>query len=39
MLKFFDWVYHNGTALAESLELRGRAVNVVQLVEGTWSDI
>jgi phosphate transport system substrate-binding protein len=39
MLKFFDWAYRNGAALAESLDYVLVPPEVVQLVEGTWSEI
>jgi phosphate transport system substrate-binding protein len=39
MLKFFDWVYRDGTALANDLDYAPIPQNVVQLVENTWVDI
>jgi phosphate transport system substrate-binding protein len=39
MLKFFDWVYRDGTALADDLDYAPIPQNVVQLVENTWVDI
>ena len=36
VLKFFDWAYHNGGQMAESLDYIPMPPNVVQLVEQTW---
>lgn len=36
VLKFFDWAYHNGGSMAESLDYVPMPTNVVQLVESTW---
>ncbi len=36
VLKFFDWCYHNGGSMAESLDYIPMPQNVVSLVEKTW---
>jgi phosphate transport system substrate-binding protein len=39
-LKFFDWAYHNGGKMAESLDYVPMPANVVKDVEGYWkSDV
>ncbi len=37
VLKFFDWSYHNGGAMAEKLDYIPMPANVVKLVEDTWA--
>ena len=37
VLKFFDWAYHNGGKMAESLDYVPMPASVVSLVEKTWS--
>jgi len=37
VLKFFDWAYHNGGKAAEELDYVPIPMNVVDLVEKTWS--
>jgi phosphate transport system substrate-binding protein len=36
VLKFFDWAYHSGSKMAESLDYIPMPDNVVELVEKTW---
>jgi phosphate transport system substrate-binding protein len=36
VLKFFDWSYHHGGSLAESLDYVPMPKPVVSLVESTW---
>jgi len=36
VLKFFDWAYHNGGAMAEKLDYVPMPSNVISLVEKTW---
>ncbi|MGD8384417.1 MAG: phosphate ABC transporter substrate-binding protein PstS [Lysobacterales bacterium] len=36
VLKFFDWAYHNGDKMAESLDYVPMPASVVSLVEDTW---
>lgn len=38
VLKFFDWCYHNGGSMAESLDYIPMPPNVVSLVEKTWKN-
>jgi phosphate transport system substrate-binding protein len=37
VLKFLDWAYHNGQALAEKLDYVPMPADVVTLVEKTWA--
>jgi phosphate transport system substrate-binding protein len=37
VLKFFDWAYHNGGKMAESLDYVPMPASVVSLVEKTWA--
>jgi len=37
VLEFFDWAYHNGSAMAESLDYVPMPASVVKLVEKTWA--
>jgi len=37
VLKFFDWSYHHGGAMAEKLDYIPMPSNVVKLVEDTWA--
>jgi phosphate transport system substrate-binding protein len=37
VLTFFDWAYHNGGAMAESLDYVPMPASVVKLVEKTWA--
>ena len=37
VLKFFDWAYHNGQAMAQQLDYVPMPANVVKLVEQTWT--
>ncbi|HKK04309.1 MAG TPA: phosphate ABC transporter substrate-binding protein PstS [Gammaproteobacteria bacterium] len=37
VLKFFDWAYHHGGAMAEQLDYVPMPKNVVSLVEKTWA--
>jgi phosphate transport system substrate-binding protein len=39
LLKFFDWAYHDGAKLAESLDYVPMPQAVVQLVESAWTAI
>ncbi|MHB8728343.1 MAG: phosphate ABC transporter substrate-binding protein PstS [Sulfuricaulis sp.] len=36
VLKFFDWAYHHGGKMAESLDYVPMPASVVKLVEATW---
>jgi phosphate transport system substrate-binding protein len=36
VIDFFDWAYHNGNQLAESLDYVPMPANVVKLVEDAW---
>jgi phosphate transport system substrate-binding protein len=36
VIDFFDWAYHNGSQLAESLDYVPMPANVVKLVEDAW---
>jgi phosphate transport system substrate-binding protein len=36
VLKFFDWAYHNGDAMAQNLDYVPMPPSVVDLVERTW---
>ncbi len=38
VLKFFDWAYHNGGKMAESLDYVPMPASVVKLVEETWKN-
>ena len=38
-LKFFDWAYKNGKADAATLDYIPMPDNVIQVIEGSWSDI
>jgi phosphate transport system substrate-binding protein len=37
MLSFFDWAYHHGGKMAESLDYVSMPKNVVKMVEETWA--
>ena len=37
VLNFFDWAYHNGGKMAESLDYVPMPDSVVKLVEQTWA--
>ncbi|HQU14839.1 MAG: phosphate ABC transporter substrate-binding protein PstS [Chromatiales bacterium 21-64-14] len=37
VLKFYDWAYHHGTRMAESLDYVPMPASVVRMVEQTWS--
>ena len=39
VLKFFDWSYHHGNAMAEQLDYVPMPASVVKLVEKTWQKI
>jgi phosphate transport system substrate-binding protein len=39
MLRFFDWVYRNGTSLAGDLDYAPIPQNAVQVIENSWLDI
>jgi phosphate transport system substrate-binding protein len=38
VIDFFDWAYHNGSKLAESLDYVPMPANVVKLVEDAWRE-
>lgn len=38
VLKFFDWAYHNGGAMAQELDYVPMPSSVVSLVEKTWAN-
>lgn len=38
VLKFFDWAYHNGGAMAQQLDYVPMPSSVVSLVEKTWAN-
>ncbi len=37
VLKFFDWAYHNGDKIAESLDYVTLPKSVITLIEATWT--
>jgi phosphate transport system substrate-binding protein len=39
ILKFFDWAYRNGSALADELDYVPITPNVIRVVEAAWAEI